>query len=118
MEAKLNLNSAIEKIEVANAQKIRLQEMVGTRDPEKEDSLKEDKGFQKLLSMYAKQNKIEDGIEAIDPGVMDTSMQKTLRKSTLKDFPEKDYFVELKRDGKLKNPNEVARDILIKENLI
>ena len=43
LEAKLNLNSAIEKIEVAKAQKDKLEQLTD------EDSLKEDKGFQKLL---------------------------------------------------------------------
>ena len=45
----------------------------------------------------------------IDPGVMDTKMQKTLRES---DFPDVQNFKALENDGKLKLPLDVAQDIL------
>jgi benzil reductase ((S)-benzoin forming) len=45
----------------------------------------------------------------IDPGVMDTNMQKSLRGS---DFPDAQNFKDLKKQGKLKSPEEVALEIL------
>jgi benzil reductase ((S)-benzoin forming) len=45
----------------------------------------------------------------IDPGVMDTNMQKSLRES---DFPAVENFKDLQKDGKLKSPKEVAIEIL------
>lgn len=45
----------------------------------------------------------------IDPGVMDTGMQKSIRES---DFPDVDNFKELEKEGQLKAPIMVAKDIL------
>ena len=45
----------------------------------------------------------------IDPGVMDTNMQKSLRAS---DFPDVENFKDLQKEGQLKLPNDVAEDIL------
>jgi benzil reductase ((S)-benzoin forming) len=45
----------------------------------------------------------------IDPGVMDTGMQKSVRES---DFPDLENFKELEKEGQLKAPTMVAKDIL------
>lgn len=45
----------------------------------------------------------------IDPGVMDTNMQKSLRESN---FPDVENFRDLQKEGKLKSPIDVAKDIL------
>jgi benzil reductase ((S)-benzoin forming) len=45
----------------------------------------------------------------IDPGVMDTGMQKSLRES---DFPDVANFKDLQKEGQLKLPIDVAKDIL------
>jgi benzil reductase ((S)-benzoin forming) len=45
----------------------------------------------------------------IDPGVMDTNMQKSLRES---DFPDVENFKDLQNEGKLKSPKQVAIEIL------
>jgi benzil reductase ((S)-benzoin forming) len=45
----------------------------------------------------------------IDPGVMDTNMQKSLRES---DFPDVENFKNLQKDGKLKLPKDVALEIV------
>lgn len=45
----------------------------------------------------------------IDPGVMDTNMQQSIRES---DFPEVSNFKNLKVEGKLKSPKEAAIEIL------
>ena len=47
----------------------------------------------------------------IDPGVMDTNMQKSLRDS---DFPDIENFKKLQEEGSLKSPSDVAEDILKK----
>jgi benzil reductase ((S)-benzoin forming) len=46
---------------------------------------------------------------SIDPGVMDTNMQNSLRNS---DFPDVENFKDLQKDGQLKSPIDVAKDIL------
>jgi len=53
-----------------------------------------------------------EGIKAvnIDPGVMDTDMQRTLRKS---DFPRQEEFISYKDNEQLKKPEEVAKDIMM-----
>ena len=45
----------------------------------------------------------------IDPGVMDTGMQQSLRAS---DFPDVENFKELEQEGQLKAPIDVAEEIL------
>jgi len=45
----------------------------------------------------------------INPGVMDTGMQKSLRDS---DFPDVENFKNLQKEGQLKAPIDVAEDIL------
>tara|TARA_R110002126_G_scaffold181187_2_gene329927 strand:- start:14516 stop:15190 length:675 start_codon:yes stop_codon:yes gene_type:complete len=46
---------------------------------------------------------------SIDPGVMNTNMQESIRES---DFPDVENFKELEKEGKLENPIDVAKDIL------
>jgi benzil reductase ((S)-benzoin forming) len=48
----------------------------------------------------------------IDPGVMDTKMQEKIRLSNKLEFPKLDDFINLKSDGKLQQPNEVAQRII------
>ena len=45
----------------------------------------------------------------IDPGVMDTGMQKSLRNS---DFPDVESFKGLQKENQLKQPSDVAHEIL------
>ncbi len=72
------------------------------------------------LRMFLDVLNLENNIQVIhiDPGVMDTNMQALIRKSNFKDL---NYFEQLKSDGKLKSPEEVACYIFesfIKERLI
>ncbi|MEK9657779.1 MAG: SDR family NAD(P)-dependent oxidoreductase [bacterium] len=57
-------------------------------------------------------------IKHIDPGVLDTSMQRIIRETNVKDFPLRDCFIKLKNENKLKSPQTVAKEILTAENLI
>jgi benzil reductase ((S)-benzoin forming) len=45
----------------------------------------------------------------VNPGVMDTGMQQSLRVS---DFPDVQNFRDLEKDGQLKAPIDVAEDLL------
>jgi benzil reductase ((S)-benzoin forming) len=45
----------------------------------------------------------------INPGVMDTGMQKSIREN---DFPDAENFKDLQKEGKLKLPIDVAKEIL------
>ncbi|MDM3872382.1 SDR family NAD(P)-dependent oxidoreductase [Porticoccus sp. W117] len=47
----------------------------------------------------------------LDPGVMDTGMQETIRSKSVEEFPDAAYFAELKESGKLRSPSSVAREI-------
>lgn len=49
---------------------------------------------------------------ALSPGVVDTEMQSEIRSTEKKDFTRVDYFKQLKEEGGLASPEEVARKIL------
>jgi NAD(P)-dependent dehydrogenase (short-subunit alcohol dehydrogenase family) len=49
------------------------------------------------------------GATIINPGVMDTGMQETIRQAK---FEDRERFVELHRTGRLPDPAAVARQIL------
>lgn len=48
---------------------------------------------------------------SVAPGTVDTGMQKQLREVDASAFPQRQKFVDLHRDGKLTDPEKVARDI-------
>lgn len=62
--------------------------------------------FFKVLETEIKSNVL---IYNIEPGVIDTNMQRIIRDS---EFPESEYFKNLKIENKLKSPNEVVYQIL------
>nr|WP_255402292.1 SDR family NAD(P)-dependent oxidoreductase [Tenacibaculum sp. SG-28] len=49
---------------------------------------------------------------AIYPGVVDTAMQKQIRKTPKKDFNDVERFISLKKNKELFTPNEVADKIV------
>jgi benzil reductase ((S)-benzoin forming) len=55
----------------------------------------------------------ESGVQvlAVAPGTVDTEMQSQLRESEEGDFPMRQKFVDLHREGKLSDPEDVARRI-------
>ncbi|MGF7079857.1 SDR family NAD(P)-dependent oxidoreductase [Mucilaginibacter sp. UYCu711] len=64
-----------------------------------------------FVKMFFNTLKLENGnirVFNIDPGVLDTQMQATIRNS---DFPENKNFAKLKDDNLLKSPQDAARDI-------
>ncbi len=71
-------------------------------------------GFKFFLDVLKMENEGNDGIQVfnIDPGVMDTDMQKSIRDSNPEKFPLHSIFVDLKRDGRLAIPETVAKEII------
>lgn len=51
-------------------------------------------------------------VEHIDPGVMDTKMQESIRESTIERLPSVNYFKELENNNKLLPPKAIAKRIL------
>ena len=58
------------------------------------------------------------GISHIDPGVLDTDMQRSVRLSSDIEFPQRPHFDRLNQDGRLRDPWEIAREIIRNEALI
>jgi NAD(P)-dependent dehydrogenase (short-subunit alcohol dehydrogenase family) len=52
-------------------------------------------------------------IAALAPGVVDTEMQAEVRASTDQLFPEKERFVAMKREGRLADPVEIGRAVVV-----
>jgi NAD(P)-dependent dehydrogenase (short-subunit alcohol dehydrogenase family) len=50
-------------------------------------------------------------VTSIAPGTVATGMQAMLRETDATDFPSRQKFVDLHESGRLRNPDEVARDI-------
>lgn len=51
-------------------------------------------------------------VDHIDPGVLDTAMQETIRASSREQFPLVENFAALKAEGRLKSPAIVANEIV------
>jgi len=68
-------------------------------------------GASMLFNVVKQQNKDSTKVivNSIDPGVMDTPMQKTIRETN---FPQNRHFVKLKDDHTLGDPRAVAEQIL------
>lgn len=49
---------------------------------------------------------------AIEPGIVDTAMQGEIRQLLQEDFPDRERFVNYKKNGDLSDPDEVASKIL------
>lgn len=57
---------------------------------------------------------IADHVLQIDPGVMDTPMQNTIRSASKNMLPAVDIFIQYHESGRLISPSSVARSILAK----
>ena len=67
------------------------------------------KAYIKMFFNVAKMEYLQHNFFNIDPGVMDTNMQESIRNS---DFPDISDFKDLHKYGKLKSPIYVAKEIL------
>jgi benzil reductase ((S)-benzoin forming) len=67
------------------------------------------KAFVKMFFSVAESENKQHSFFNIDPGVMDTNMQKSIRNS---DFPDVQNFQNLEQEGKLRRPKDVALEIL------
>jgi benzil reductase ((S)-benzoin forming) len=57
-------------------------------------------------------------VKHIDPGVMDTEMQNIIRHTPKEIFPAKDIFLEYKAKHVLRQPSDVAKEILANEGCL
>lgn len=73
------------------------------------------KAYIKMFFEVAESEYSQHKFYNINPGVLDTGMQKTIRQS---DFPDVDNFRKLEEDNELKSPIKVAKDILKTTNII
>ena len=73
-------------------------------------------GFKMFTEVLLAENQKNDQINVfnIDPGVMDTDMQRKIRDSNFEKFPLHNDFVKFKTDGRLAPAEKVAREIVIK----
>jgi benzil reductase ((S)-benzoin forming) len=69
------------------------------------------KGIKTFLNSLKEESTIID-VHHIDPGVMDTEMQKSIRNSNPKDFPLVNDFRDFYLKGELKTPDQVALSIV------
>jgi len=74
--------------------------------------------IQMYLEVALSENNNDSAVKilSIDPGVMDTGMQESIRNSESKGFSKKNDFVNLYRENKLRSVDSVAK--VIKENFI
>lgn len=73
------------------------------------------KAFAKMFFDVLKeqiQNQPDVEVYQINPGVIDTDMQKEIRNADAQTFPEHDRFVALNSEGRLQTPTAVATTIL------
>jgi len=66
----------------------------------------------KVVGLEQSAEKYPVKIFSLAPGIIETSMQESIRKTSGDMFPERDTFIKLHEDGKLAKPDEVARIIL------
>lgn len=64
-----------------------------------------------FLDVTVSEASVALSVEHLDPGVLDTQMQATIRSAAPEDFPQVARFVDLKDSGQLKSPLEVAQQI-------
>ncbi|WP_188006704.1 SDR family NAD(P)-dependent oxidoreductase [Sporosarcina sp. ANT_H38] len=69
------------------------------------------KAIKTFLDVVNKEN-MQLTVEHIDPGVMNTRMQKNIRECSVEDFPTLNHFRGLKNNNKLMSPEDVARKII------
>jgi benzil reductase ((S)-benzoin forming) len=68
--------------------------------------------FSKCVSLEQKLRKFPVKIYALAPGVIDTEMQASIRKSNKDDFVDLERFIAYKEDGKLMPPDFVAKKVI------
>ena len=61
-------------------------------------------------NFFPKENQIK--LFSVAPGVIETAMQEQIRKTSEKDFSDVKKFVNLKNDGQLSSPEDVAEKLL------
>ena len=70
-----------------------------------------------ILDCLAKERP-DVAIEHIDPGVLDTDMQRMLRSTDEPALPVRQMFVNFETEGELRHPRDVAHEILTRARLL
>lgn len=80
-------------------------------------------GMDHFIRCVAKEQELEQQpfkMMNIDPGLIDTGMQATIRQTSVEDFPSLEQFIQRKKSGLLVSPEKVAASIvqIIEESII
>jgi benzil reductase ((S)-benzoin forming) len=70
--------------------------------------------FKMFLDVTRKESEGRTAVTHIDPGVIDTDMQTTIRSKSSKDMKNVQQFIQLKDSNTLKSPKEAAIEVLEK----
>lgn len=70
------------------------------------------KAMKTFLDVLSKERQDDIVIKHIDPGVMDTNMQKSIRSTSVERFPLVEQFIDYEESGLLLTPTVVAEHIL------
>lgn len=68
--------------------------------------------FTRCVALEQEEAEFPCKILAIAPGIVDTAMQDTIRTKRAEDFPMLEKFIQLKENGHLRDPAQVASDLL------
>jgi len=69
--------------------------------------------FRMFLDVVQAESEGQVSVKHIDPGVVDTDMQRTIRSKSEEAMKDVQQFKELKNSNKLKSPEQAARDVLV-----
>jgi NADP-dependent 3-hydroxy acid dehydrogenase YdfG len=70
--------------------------------------------FRMFLDVAEKESKGTIAVKHIDPGVVDTDMQSTIRSKSSKEMKYVHKFIQLKESNSLQSPKEAATEVLVK----
>ena len=70
--------------------------------------------FKMFLDVTDKESKGTISVKHIDPGVVDTDMQNTIRSKSNKEMKYVHKFIQLKESNSLQSPKEAATEVLVK----
>ena len=68
-------------------------------------------GLDMFTNVIAKEKHDNLKILGVHPGIIDTNMQKEIRKAKLSNFPMLDKFIDYYKQNKLENPDDIAKKI-------
>lgn len=70
--------------------------------------------FKMFLDVAYKESEATISVTHIDPGVVDTDMQNTIRSKSSNEMKNVQQFIQLKKSNSLKSPQQAATEVLVK----